>query len=334
MKAGYVVYAPFETSGKISTFRVESLGKGRVSQQVVKKTDLSVNDFTTYLSAAGQPNADSLRERLRKEVVPENPRDNGKNVLFKDLALFGISPSVLGRTDDDILVASDLPKAASNLKLLDSTNHADANYVGIFGFPSTDAEYTAMFEGNGNVETLEKWRLHKAKAEDIAKTFDVHLIEGVEADANAAKQKILRQFEQADGILFVIAHANGCRILLPGGGQISITPDDIANLNLAKNPFVVLRVCQPSDHGFAKAFIQAGARGVWMNRGIIDAGIATSQVEAFLKEIRSGKTIGKTIRGLRANDKVMKTSTHIVVQEIRNGNIERSNSNTLDGVRR
>lgn len=320
MKKGYVVYAPVETSEGIATIRVESLGGGRVREEIVQRTKLSTTDFEKYLLTGSQPESAAVRDRLRLEVLPGNPRDKGKTVFFKDLAYFGVSPPVLGRADD-VVVASNIPRAAANLKSLHTTTHAKAKYVGVFGFPATETEYTALFGETANIEALGKWRQHRADAEVVANTFDIRLVQAV-GDVDAAKQQILRELEQGEGIVFMVAHAEGCKIILPGGKAITITPGDIAELKLRKNPFVVLRVCQTSDRGFADAFIQAGARGVWMNRGIIDAGVATKQVQSFMKQVRMGKTIAEAIRSVRAADAAAAIGTHLVVQEEHNANVE------------
>jgi len=55
--------------------------------------------------------------------------------------------------------------------------------------------------------------------------------------------------EQASGIVFIVAHANGCHFRLPGGETIDVSASDILNLKLTKHPFVVLRICNGIDEG-------------------------------------------------------------------------------------
>jgi hypothetical protein len=107
----------------------------------------------------------------------------------------------------------------------------------------------------------------------------------------------LRALESAEGIFFLVAHAEGCHFSIPGGtGAISITPADIAQLHLAKSPIVILRICDGIDNGYASAFIKAGARSVWANKGVISAKAANEQIELFMKFSSEGDSVQEAIR--------------------------------------
>ncbi len=297
----------------MATIRLESLGANRVSEELVRTSTMTPDEFEVALLASAQPDAQGIRTRLNEELVPQDDRDEGKTVLFKDLAFYGVSPSAFGR-DEGLVVASDLPRAAANLKWIQETAAPSAKYVGLFGYPTTEAEYSAVFGEEASTGAVDAWKMHNDEARDIARRYGVKTIEVSEASATKAKARILREFEQADGILFVIAHADGCTISLPGGAKISITPEDIGRLNLSRRPFVVLRICQSSDHGFASAFIRAGARGIWMNRGVIEASVANDQISRFMDALRRGKRIGEAIDEVLADDTAARAGTHIVIE--------------------
>jgi hypothetical protein len=86
-----------------------------------------------------------------------------------------------------------------------------------------------------------------------------------------SKPDLLSALESAEGIIFILAHASRAHIILPGGASLEINPADIAGLSLHHNPFVFLRICHGADTGFADAFIKAGAKAVWANRGAVEA---------------------------------------------------------------
>jgi hypothetical protein len=333
MRAGYVVYVPVEASEGMAMIRFESLGKGRVTEDLAVQTKISASDFKEYLLAGAQPESKAIRERLQRELMPPNDRDSGKIVLFKDLAFYGISPAALGR--GDVVVSSSLPRAAANLKWLETATQVDGNYVGIFGYPRTEAEYKNVFGDQTNFGRLEEWQQHRAGAEEISQKYGLKIIEPSGADAAAAKTKVLAELEKADGIVFVVAHAKGCTISLPSGEKVSITPGDIGALRLRNNPFVILRICQDTDHGFADAFVKAGARGVWLNRGIVGADVANRQIGAFLELIRAGQTIGAAVRKVRSTDPHAGAATLINVEkEENNGSRGAGHSESLVGVKR
>jgi hypothetical protein len=123
------------------------------------------------------------------------------------------------------------------------------------------------------------------------------------------KQEFLSRIENAKGIVLVIAHADGATVRLPGmGGGLTITPADIAQLHLKNSPFVVLRICNAVDRGYADAFGRAGATGVWANRGIITAETANRQIAAFFEELAAGQSILESIQKIQARDGAAKAS--------------------------
>src|SRR3954447_1468155 len=312
MRAGYVLYAPVDSANGITTIRFESLGGGAASEEA-RATKLSAQDLKTYLVSASQPDAKMIRERLRHELIPENDRDKGKIVLLKDLASFGLSPAALGYDDEAVVVASSISRAAANLKWLETNTPTDAKYVALFGYPSSEAEYKSVFS-DARFGSLAEWQQHKKSAGAIAREFDVREIVATGQDATQAKQNVLHEFATADGILFVVAHAHGATIMLPSGEEVAITAADIAALKLHNSPFVVLRVCQPEDQGFADAFIKAGARSVWLNRGVVSADTANQQVAAFMRAVRGGKSIGAAVRSVRETNAHARTATHLIVE--------------------
>ena len=81
-----------------------------------------------------------------------------------------------------------------------------------------------------------------------------------------------------------------------------MTPADIAKLRLRPSTFVFLRVCQGEDAGFADAFLKAGAKAVWANRGVIDVAVATRQLDAFLTQMGKGATVIEAISRVSETD--------------------------------
>jgi len=315
--------------------RLESLRSRKVIQEVVRNTKVSAGDFENFMQAATQPDAQALRDRLKSEFLPNDARDNGKKVLFEDLGFFGVSPQSFGR-EDDVVVASDIGRALKNLQWIKSHSDPNSRYVGLFGYPTTAEEFEAVFgKATTTFGTLDQWKQHRIDAEAIAADFGIELIDRPKGEQPTTKAQILAKLEKADGVVLIVAHANHCTVHLPGGGDITITPEDISNLHLARNPFVVLRVCQASDHGFASAFVHAGARGVWINRGIIGASAANQHVAEFMKRVRSGMSIGTAISELRHADPATKSGTHLVVEIKENhGFAERSHQRAVGSVER
>ena len=107
----------------------------------------------------------------------------------------------------------------------------------------------------------------------------------------------------------IVAHSDGASIRLSNGRLIPLSPSDIANLHFTKKPFVFLRVCQGQDVGFADAFVKAGARGVWTNRGSVSAATANQQAGEFLKLTRAGTTIEDAIRKMMEVDRSIHQGT-------------------------
>ena len=93
----------------------------------------------------------------------------------------------------------------------------------------------------------------------------------------------------------ITAHSGGCRVRLSAGEAVEISANDVASLHLSKKPFVIVRACNGNEAGFAKAFITAGARGVWVNQGKILASEVNSQLREFLTASKQ-KTIAQAMR--------------------------------------
>lgn len=122
-----------------------------------------------------------------------------------------------------------------------------------------------------------------------------------------SKEKILKKLEEATGIVFIVAHADGCHIHLPSGELVDLTPSDISKLSLRRFPFVVLRICNGIDNGYAAAFLKAGAGGVWANRGPISPETANKQTELFMGFLAKGMTV---IEAARQTDLLNAHSKH------------------------
>jgi hypothetical protein len=177
--------------------------------------------------------------------------------------------------------------------------------------PSTEAEFASVFGSSGQFGDLAEWQAYSREALEVTSSHGVKVLTGPKQGAPRTKIDLLREIEDQTGIVFIVAHADGARITLPGGkAPIDITPADIENLHLKKNPFVILRVCQGDDHGFANAFLKAGAVGVWSNRGVIRADVAIQQVRLFLDRLgASGNTLDAIVHVMSQNSNAAANST-------------------------
>src|SRR5207249_2860090 len=112
------------------------------------------------------------------------------------------------------------------------------------------------------------------------------------------KEQFFREMEESKGIIFIVAHADGCNatVVISGGKPITVTARDIATLHLKHSPFIVIRVCEGQATNYARAFLQAGASGVWMNRGKAHPDEIRTEVALFLKHVKQGDTLEDAVR--------------------------------------
>ena len=157
----------------------------------------------------------------------------------------------------------------------------------------------------------------------VAKEHSLRLYPNAESIQAFSKTDLLSALEDAEGIIFIVAHSSGTHIVFSSGDRIEITPADIAKLRFRRNPFIFLRVCFGADDGFASAFMKAGAMAVWANRGVMEAPFAVRQLASFLGEIRGGLSIYAAIQRVRVSDGRAMEDTVLVTHVSKRGSSNR-----------
>jgi hypothetical protein len=279
----------------MAMIRMETLASGKpVLEQVVATTGIGETDFKKLLSGAQQPSAEAYRAELTEKFVPAN-RDAGKLVFFKDVNYYGLLPKSFGAQDALALGSLSISTALQNERTLRTLKATPQNFTAFMGYPEDATDMDKVFGGQ-NTAGVETWQKQAEAFRQIATDHGFELFSATDLRSLQTKDGVIRQMEQADGIVFIVAHANGCHIRLPGGEMVDISAADVSNLKLTKHPFVVLRICNGIDEGFASAFMRAGARGVWANRGVIDAATANRHVDLFMKALGEGSSVYEAIR--------------------------------------
>jgi len=178
------------------------------------------------------------------------------------------------------------------------------------GYPDSDEEYKSIFKEDKNGD-LRNWQKRSAEVREMKDEFGFKLIAN-EDYRKMSKDDVLHEMENAKGIVWITAHSHGCFAKFPGIGAIEIAPSDVASLKLQNHPFVVIRICNGEESGFAKAFLMAGASSVWVNHGTIKASDANEQFRLFLQKVKSS-TIMDSILDVTAQNESAKYGTALHV---------------------
>jgi hypothetical protein len=311
-----VVYVPVQTGRTMLTLRYEKSLKSGYSERIAKRVPVDFLELQEKLLEADSPSKHSDREELQKTLLPANrDADKGKTVLFRNIAYYGFVPESLGFGGDAaIFTSSDLDRAVASYAALKDTQLDPRNLSVFLGFPDSQEEYDALFKEGRNGELL-NWQNRSAEVRDLRDKFGFKLIANQEFK-KLSKQKIFRALQSAEGIVWIAAHSHGCFARFPGVGSVEISPEEIAALKLIKHPFVVIRVCNGEENGFAKAFLVAGASAVWVNHGTLKASDANEQVRLFLENARTS-TIMNSILAVKAHNEAAKfgSTLHVMNQE-------------------
>jgi hypothetical protein len=291
---------------------MESRAAGQAPLLQAHKTDWDEQTFRTAIAAAQQPGGGFFSRDLHRHLLADySQNDLGKSILIFDPESYGLAPQALGLKDSVILGSSDFGRALANLHSLEDAHFLPSTFAAILGLPSTEADFSSVFGSSKQFGDLAEWQTYNREAVEVSSNHGVKVLTGSHQGAVKTKTDLLREIERQKGIVFIVAHADGARIILPGGNApIDITPADIGNLHLKENPFVILRICQGDDHGFANAFLNAGAIGVWSNRGVIRADIAIKQVRLFLEQLgTSGSTLDAIVHVMSQEPNAAANST-------------------------
>jgi hypothetical protein len=313
-----VVYVPVQKGQTMLTVRYETGSASGYSERIVKEVPVDFFDLQEKLLDAAGPDKQANRESLQKLLLPDDRvKDKGKTVLFENIGYFGFVPESLGFAGDAaVLTSSDLDLAMKNYEMLRNVRLDPKKLTLFLGFPDSQEEYDAIFKGEKNGELL-NWRKRTAEVRDMQNEFGFKLIANQDYK-ELSKEQVLSLLENAEGIVWIAAHSHGCFARFPGAGPIEIDPQDIASLKLAKHPFVVIRVCNGEENGFAKAFLVAGASSVWVNHGTLKASDANDQVRLFLQNALTSSIMDAVVAAKAQNQAAKYGTVLHVLDEPRN----------------
>jgi hypothetical protein len=304
------VYALTTAKDGVVMLRFESAGAGQQVSEEVHQSSLTEQSFRQALSGARKQGNTYYRNLLQTEFRQVHlDRDAGKTVFVVDAEGFGLVPQSFGIKDAFLLGSSSIEGALSNLKQLRAPVKPDARITALFGLPHTEEEYIQVFgepSGQSSFAPLDNWLPHWQEQRDLISLHKLNTLSPKDVNDKGA---FLRELEDEDGVIMIVAHSDGAKIRLTDGRLLALSPEDIGNLKFRKKPFVFLRVCQGKDIGFADAFIRAGAVGVWTNRGPVTANIANKQADDFLQIIRSGKSVESAVQQIFQDDERAREST-------------------------
>ncbi len=311
-----VVYCPVRTLQGVAMLRIANPpGGGPVGVALVNEPGLERDEVNRLLKEAREPLGIAARERLRALLLSHPGDDHGRPILLADIPNFGLSPADVGIDHATIFASRSVAGALGRVRLLSSTPPEVPRFSAILGYPRNESDLAAMFPDPSQRAPLSAWNTDSSKFTDVAREHNVRLVDLEPKREHVTAADVLAPLAEADGIVFVVAHAHGCRVRLPGGDSISVSPHDISSLRLIKSPFGVVRICDGHDVGFGHAFLEAGASGVWINRGPITADQANKEVDAFLTEMNRRRPVIDAIRTVEAKYKRTRTGSLLLTQK-------------------
>jgi hypothetical protein len=318
--AGVVVYMPVFVYRRIHgatkttfdgmvTVRFETQGSGKAVLEDILEPSKAVSEkqFELLLQSAQKASVPA-REELQQVVPIDSGNDANKIVFIRDSNLYGLLPQTLGIDNGMAIASESLTAALAKREALAKLHAAPSDFTTVVGYPGSTGDYRAVF-GNQPTAPLSTWQARIADLRKIATEQNLRPITADELRTFANKQQFLSKLEKANGIVMVIAHADGYSVRLPGSvAAITITPQDIGALHFEHSPFVMLRICNAVDYGYADAFARAGSVAVWANRGVITAEAANLQIQAFFQALKQNGNILEAIRQVNALDPQSKAS--------------------------
>jgi len=290
-----VLYMFVEANQGIATLRFETRPNLSPLETIARQTGISPDRFKESLQAAVQPSSKAERARLRSQLLPEDmSKDQNKTVLFFDNDFYGAMPSSFELDNGFAFGSSTIRDAVAHATALTSARLAPSDITAFVGYPETDSELSAVF-GDSKTAKLTVWQDRMKDMRQLAVTHQMKMFGLGEMRSLKSKGALLAEISASKGIVWIVAHSSGCSIRLSTGEEIQVTPSDIASLKLIHSPFVLIRVCDASDAGFAEAFLKAGARAVWVNKGVVTAPQVNQELDSFLENLQ-GASIADAIR--------------------------------------
>ncbi|MFO0365590.1 MAG: hypothetical protein ACK55F_13020 [Acidobacteriota bacterium] len=313
---GVVTYFPSTVNGKVVFVRLESGTLGHEVDERRTVSQLTPVEFRKWVFSARNSSNDWAWRKIAP-LIDQDGKDEGKRVFFVDDGAYQILPGAFRRENALVVGSGSISRAIRANAELQEVKGPGLRMTALFGIPESEAEYQATFNeapsDQARFGQLETWKVaaKKARSSFISANGDTDAIQILAGLGTAPQSKaaVLKSLEKMEGGVFIVAHSAGARIILATGERIEISPKDIETLKFVHSPFVFLRVCFGGDNGFAQAFLKAGARMVWTNRGALDVHLAVSQAEAFLSGLKSGLSIADAARAVMNSDDVSLTAT-------------------------
>ena len=289
----------------VRMMRIESSPNGAPGDWVQTSRDYNFEKWKRCTQWARDPEAPWFHKILREDFFGDPQNDDGKMVFFQDRTGASVTPAMLGFADASVLTGS-VADAFHRRQDLKNVTPIVPDFTGFVVYPVTKADLQLMFPEQA--AKLEDWQKATEDLQVRAREAGLSLFGPDAMRELASKQDFLDQLVKAHNIIFVACHADEAVITIPGQKPIEVSPADIAALNLVNKPFVFLRVCEssPGDNSrFADAFLKAGAIGVCVNTGTIEAADANLHVSAFISGLHQARSIDGALRSMTVKQKVM-----------------------------
>jgi hypothetical protein len=312
-----VVYVPIEASDGIRMVRVESSSSSAGwKDSLVNNSGIPLSDAVELFKQANQPVSLEARRKLREALLPsdKDKKDDGKILLFRDSGSFGLLPEYLEVNEGVTLGSRSVGQSIDNLTRLKQLQLKPAEITAVVGFPETEQDLKAVYGKDLPTADLDTWKTDAAAIRKLSDQHRFTLIGSRQLNAMSSKRDVLTALEKSKGIMWITAHASHCQIRLPGGESVNITPQDIASLKLANNPFVMVRSCNGNEAGFVGAFLKAGASGVWVNEGSIPAQLVSREIGLFLDTLSADSHVLEAVKKVKSQIGESRTGTGLHVE--------------------
>jgi hypothetical protein len=316
-----VVYVPIEANDGIRMVRVESSSSSAGwKDSLVNDSAIPFSDALELFKQANQPASLEARRKLREALLPsdkdkkDDKKDDGKILLFRDSGSFGLLPEYLEVGEGVTIGSRSVGQSINNLARLKQLQLKPAEITAVVGFPETEQDLKTVYGKDLPTADLDTWKTDAAAIRKLSDQHKFILIASAQLNAMSSTRDVLTALEKSKGIMWITAHANHCQIRLPGGESVNITPQDIASLKLANNPFVMIRSCNGNEAGFAGAFLKAGASGVWINEGPIPARLVNSEIGLFMDTLSADSHVLEAVKKVKSQIGESRTGTGLHVE--------------------
>lgn len=294
-----------QTANRRSGVAAVRLERGPMDTQVtlLNAPTLPPRELSQRLELAIQPSAIQHRRDLAAALLGPADLDADKVVLLRELDHYGVLPSSLNRSSSVLLASNDVGRGLSNYALLKQPVASTARKSrAVVAFPETETEMDLVFgtKKESHIGAPKEWASSLALVRTALAQQGISALSIADMVRLGTKAKLEESLQDADDIVVLLAHVDGCSLQLglPGPEGINLQPKDIALMRLPKKPFIILRACYGHENGFSEALLKAGARGVWINRGTTSPSESTRDVEMFFESLGRTKNILDTIHEL------------------------------------